>query len=425
MTILILHQFPLAPFPYPTWLRESGRDLVLLGSRHRIEYAGESVPTRVPGYRHVEFLGTGDSSTRADRAVALTESFGVTGVVALHEADLQLAAELRLALDAPGMLPADVWPFRDKLEMKRRAAAAGIEVAAHAVVTTADDVRRFAALHGLPLVIKDRSGYSSIGLHILRTRYELEGYLTGQLPDGVRADEDVLMESFVPGRMCHVDGLVVNGHVALSWPSQYQYSLASFAEDRAPRIDVTLDREDPLTERLQRFTDQLLGALGPADASYAFHVEVFLTEDDRLVLCEVACRPGGARVRDIQQLLFGVNTAEYATRLQAGLPVAGLAGPELPQPKGMAGQVVLMRRPGVVRQVPEAPRQGWVRAFDVVARPGQVLGPPTYSSDFVMSAVVSAPDRATCERRLRALGEQFAAGLRMTPLPGQRLEASG
>ncbi|MGW1637631.1 ATP-binding protein [Streptomyces lavendulae] len=413
MTALVLHRFPLEPFPYDRWLDGLDGGVVLIAARDRIEGGGERVPDGPGGYRRLEVLDSFDDEERLDElARDLAHAYEVTHVIAFHEADLLRAARLREKFGLPGQLPDGVLPFRDKVVMKERLRAAGVEVAPYALPATADGARAFAAEHGLPLVFKTRDGFGSVGLRIVRTAGELEEHLAGAYPPGAGPRTDLLVEAYVPGRMCHVDGVVVGGRTVMAWPSQYQYDLSSFQADPGARVDLTLDPSDPLTPRLLALAEEALAALGgPAD--HAFHAEVFHTPDDRLVVCEVAARPAGARIRDVLEAVFEVHPVELAARAHTGLPLPALAklpaGPEggRLRPVRMAGQVLMMKRPGTVRAIPVIPEEPWVRFYGVFAEPGEVLAEAALSSDFLAAAVLSAPTRQECERRLRALGGRF------------------
>ncbi len=413
MSVLILHRNPLEPFPYDRWLSDYQGDIVMLAARDKFEPFGETVPTGNLGYSHLEVIDDfDDDALVCGRAEKLAAEFNVRYLVAHNEADVIRTARLRERLGLPGARPEDVQPFRDKALMKHRLREAGVEVARYTVPHTAEDALEFADRHGFPVVVKDRAGFNAIGLRILRDLDALAGHVA-QAYAGLSRD-DLLLESYVPGRMCHVDGLVVDGRTVLAWPSQYQYDLASYGVDPGARIDLTLDRDDPLTERLLALSEKVLGALhlpGGRLREHAFHAEIFHTPDDRLVLCEIACRPGGAKVREVFDALFGFNLGEYTTRAQVGLPLPVLE-PTMrdgtrPTPSQMAGQVLMMKRPGYVKTVPAPPEEPWVKYFWRYAEPGQVIPPASGSSDFLSAAVASAPTRVECERRLRALGGRF------------------
>lgn len=414
--VLVLHHHPLDPFPYHRWLADHPGKVVVLAAADVLARAGEQDPPRRQGPVRTHLVDTlnGPDEPVLERARALVREHGLTRVVTHYEDDMERAARLRAEFGMPGGHPADVVPFRDKLLMKHRVRAAGVEVAPHTLPRSAADGMAFAQRHGFPVVAKDRSGSGSEGLRILRDRAELGEHLaasTDRLTRGV-----LLLEAFVPGRMCHVDGMVVGGRTVLAWPSQYQYDLASFGSDQGARIDLTLDPDDPLTPRLLDLTERVLGALRPRGSrmgEHAFHAEIFHTPDDRLVLCEIAARAGGARVRDVLHTVFGVNHTEYTTRAEVGLPLpllaSTLAGGPLPVPRSMSGQVLMMKRPGLVRAVPVPPAEDWLADLAVHARVGDVVPPADCSSDFLLTGVGRGPTRAETERRLRELGARFVA----------------
>jgi hypothetical protein len=434
MSVLVLHRNPFAAFPYRRWLDGDapgigdptpyGGDIVVLAARDKIELAGEDMPGDADhDFTHLELFDTLDDEAVPARAFALAEKYRITHVIAHHEADIALAARLRERLGLDGAWSADITPFRDKALMKGLARRAGIEVAPHIVPGTAGQARDFAERHGFPVVLKHRSGYNSIGLSVIADRDELERRLASAYRDGAR--DDLLIEAYVPGRMCHVDGLVVDGRTVAAWPSQYQYELASFGADPGPRVDLTLDVDDPLTPRLLALVEQTLAALKPEDGrlrTHAFHAEVFHTPDDRLVLCEIAGRSGGAKIREVFETLFGIQLAVQVTRAEAGLTlpvVEGVTGDGVPpRPRCMSGQVLTMKRPGLVRSLPATPEEEWVKGFWLFAEEGQVIAPASGSADFLTAAVGSAPTRVECERRLRALGDRIIAATEIVPPPG-------
>ncbi len=409
MTVLVLHRGSLAASPYDRWAE--GHGVVLLASREQLDHLGEDLPET--GYLHAEAVEGYDLAGRVEaRALALAREHRVTHVIATQERDLERAAQLREVLGLPGQRLESVAAFRDKARTKAILAGAGIAVAPWVEIECAVDVIAFARDHGYPIVVKPRDGGGSVGLHIIRTEAELDTYLTtgfdlydGHLPN-------LIVETYVEGPMCHIDGLVVGGEIVYAWPSQYLYALVTYKDDRGGRMDVTLDPGDPLSGRLVDFAEQVLDALpGPDD--FTFHAEVFHGTGDRLVLCEIACRTGGAAQREIQQALFGIEPTEAWVRAQLGLPVP--TGTGRLRPATMTGQLVLLRRPGLVRAVPGEPPFPWVESARVFVRPGEVMEAPTFSGDFLAAFVVSAPTREESEVRMRRLQEWFLDGLSVEP----------
>ncbi|WP_205789447.1 hypothetical protein [Micromonospora sp. HM134] len=104
MSVLILHRNPLEPFPYRDWLADHDQPAVVLAARDKIESFGEQVPTDTLGLAHLEVLDHYDRDVAA-RATALAARHRPRHVVALHEADLELAADLRARWGLPGPGP--------------------------------------------------------------------------------------------------------------------------------------------------------------------------------------------------------------------------------------------------------------------------------------------------------------------------------
>ena len=69
------------------------------------------------------------------------------------------------------------------------------------------------------------------------------------------------------------------------------------------------------------------------------------------------------------------------------------------------------KRPGTVHVLPGPPPFSWVVKATVVVRAGQVLPAAGYTSDALAFFVVTAPDRAQTERRLRQVETWFLSEL--------------
>lgn len=407
MTTLVLHRGSLRANPYEWWLRDHGEKIVLLASAEQLAVFGEELPTGAP-YLYTEAVADYDTGVRvAERAAELIEEFGITDVVACQEFDIERSAVLRERYGLPGQRPDSARVYRDKWEMKLAARRAGIPVADHTLLRSAEDLGWFADRHGLPVVVKPRRGALSVGVAVLRTREEIAAWpATVELvaPDG---EPQWLAEAFVEGSMCHIDGTVLDGRIATMWPSQYQYALADF-RDRKGRVDIALDTTDPLARRLVAFGERVLAAFGGPE-HHAFHIEVFHTSDGELVLCEAASRAGGAGVRDVHQVLFGFDPMEYPVRRQLGLPTGAR---ERRDPQRLAGQLLFTKRPGVLRALPDPTTlPAGVVKYTACAEVGQTVQDASHSGDFLAAFVVTGADRAETEARIRDAETWFRAGL--------------
>jgi hypothetical protein len=408
MSILILNRGPLALRPYHEWFADYPDSLLLLASRADLERLGERLPTPADGYLHAEAVADYESGGPVrERARQLAREHRIEHVIACQEKDLECAGALRDEFGLPGQGYESALVFRDKLVMKRHATAAGIPVAEHATVETAADVRAFAAAHGLPVVIKPRDGFSSVGLRILRSAAELEAYVAADFARELGSPPNLLVEAYVDGEMYHIDGMVLDGSIVVAQPSHYLYQLGSFEGDHSPRVDVALDADDPVGLRLVAFVERVIGAF-PTPEHTTFHA---------LVLCEIASRNGGALIKVVLETMYGVNFPVAWPRASVGLPVPLPRDGRRLVPDGTAGQLLLLRRPGIVRAIPETLPFPWLRRYDRYVEPGQRSGPATSSGDFMVAMVAAAPDRVTCEQRLREAAAWFEEALDIAPLP--------
>lgn len=232
------------------------------------------------------------------------------GLVALKEDDLVLGATLRVAWDLPGPRPGDVEQFRDKGEMCRRVAAAGVDVPALADARTVADVLAHGEAHGWPVVLKPRAGSSSAG--VVR--------VTG--PDdvlGLRLDDDLLVQQHVDDPIYHVDGVFDGARVRLLRASRYLNDclafrggsvLGSVEEDRRHVVDA-----------VHAAAEAALAAL--TDRPTVFHLELFVDPaTGRCRFLEVGARVGGAEVPLVWREVHGVDLMAVAVDLQLGRPCA-------------------------------------------------------------------------------------------------------
>ncbi len=400
--ILILNKRSLRGYPYHEWLRDDPRPKVLLTARQIHEEYREDLAEWEPFYAHIEQFDAYNVNGDIElRALELHERFGFERILANFEFDLPRAARLREQLGLPGQSVASAHAFRDKVAMKDLCRARGLAVGEYRRARTATDILEFVAAHGYPVVVKPANGGASLDTHVLRGDADLRALLARGLVPRFDFVPNLIVERFVPGEMYHVDGLVVDGEIALLWPSRYINNTLSFKDDVALG-SLTLDAGTPLTERLRGFSRAVLAAL-PTPPTTTFHAEVFHTPDDELVLCEIASRTGGAKVAAALELAFGVDINEAWYRALCGLPVRR----PVPLPDGAAGWHLIFPRAGVLRAAPaECPLPGVVD-YALLAQPGQRLGAAYHSTDTLASFVLKGSGADEVRDRIAAAERWF------------------
>ncbi|MDX3630112.1 ATP-grasp domain-containing protein [Streptomyces europaeiscabiei] len=383
--IVVLNRVPAILTPLGDWLAEVAEDVALITSAEAaVGYRG-TFPTMV----EIEDYSTGAGTQEA--LELLCQANDVTQIVHVTEEDVLRAAQARDLFGIPGQSLAEALPFRDKLVMKQRVAAAGLRTPGFCAPRDLDEAHAFAAEFGWPVVVKPRLGYASSGVQLIRS----EKQLTDEIAQ--REFSDILMEEYIPGLVYHVDGEAEFGELRYSCPSQYINDCLSF-HDSAPLGSVQLEPSNPVAARLNAYTREVLAAMPPGDRS-PFHLEVMLHEaDGQLYFCEIASRLGGAHVPQALTYRTGVNPAESWIRYQAGLAVPGNGSIELS--KELYGWVLIPPKRGTLLaiDVPDLPTH--IQEFNVRAAAPQDFTGASASTDAVLSFVAKGETSELLERRL-------------------------
>ncbi len=196
---------------------------------------------------------------------------------------------------------------QDKLAMRRKLSEMGAPVPAFAEVTWAEDVVRFGAEHGWPVVLKAvRGGYDGRGVWITDDSDEAEAIVTEQLDKGV-----TLMVEQAIDFTRELSAMVARSPFGqgASWPvveTVQRSGQCAVVLAPAPQLSAELAVE---AEQLALRVASELGVVG------AMAVELFETTDGTLVVNELAMRPhnSGHWTQD------GARTSQFEQHLRAVL----------------------------------------------------------------------------------------------------------
>jgi len=183
--------------------------------------------------------------------------------------------------------------FRDKAQMKSVLRAAGVPCARHRLVTSAADVREFAADVGFPIVVKPPAGAGAKSTFRLDRADDLRTWLQTAPPS---AGQVALMEEFLTGDEGSYDSVMVDGKVV--WHSISDYRPTPLEVLRNPWIQwvVHMRREidGPEYAGIREMAPVALRTLGLQTG--LTHLEWFRRPDGSVAFSEVAVRPPGAQI---------------------------------------------------------------------------------------------------------------------------------
>lgn len=235
-------------------------------------------------------------------------------VVALDDFDVEKAALIRETFRIDGMGQTTARYFRDKLAMRKRAAAAGIRVPAFSSLFHDETITNFLQTTESPWLIKPRSEASTTGI---RKVYSLDEAWSVVHSLGDHRHQ-YLIEEFKPGRVYHVDALSVEGRAVFSRVSQYLATPMEVAHGGGVFRTGTLPDDSPEVAALRQLNNQVLDAFGMRySASHSEYIRG--DHDGELYFLETASRVGGAHIAEMVEAASGVNLWREWAKLETAV----------------------------------------------------------------------------------------------------------
>ncbi|MFP4731379.1 ATP-grasp domain-containing protein [Pasteurella multocida] len=290
---------------------------------------------------------------QAVESIACKQKISCSDVIfiAKDEESLDVAARLREINGARGTKPADILPFINKLVMKERVSLAGIPIPGYlafdpgAYKRSAESWLNFLEEKlTYPLFTKQIDSAGSKDARKIHSRSELMQWCSEHAEcDNYEIDE------FIEGELFHVDTLISQGEVLLTFVSRYNRPNAEALLGLS--LGSTLMSENMSDyAALKEFNRDVLNSLTPLPDG-AFHHEIFKRPNGQLVFLEIAARSAGAFIPKMLEKAYGLNIEELHFMAQLGEVPPRLSS----QFQQYAAWLFFPPRPGVIEQcsVPE------------------------------------------------------------------------
>ncbi|AVT38630.1 ATP-grasp domain-containing protein [Plantactinospora sp. BB1] len=324
-----------------------------------------------PG-ENVRVLGMRDEAPAEEwvrTAAAIHECDPFDGIGAFAEGDQDKAAAIAAKLGLRFHAVRTVESVYDKLRMRERLAAAGVETVPAVAVESADDVRAFARQVGYPVIVKPRTGTGSAGVVAVRAEPDVAEAVDWAVGTGVHGNRLVMAEPLLTGRELTVEAFSEDGVHRLVGTTQKSRSPRHYV-DVGHWMPATLrtDETDLVWSHVARMLDALEIGYGPT------HTELILTgAGPRVVETHIRC--AGDHLPLLAQDVRGVDLYELTARQVAGERVLPVLDQQLANP-ATGGAAVWYAAPAArgvlvsVDNLAEAQALEGVRAIEVLVPQG-------------------------------------------------------
>ncbi|MDO5654894.1 MAG: ATPase [Flavobacteriaceae bacterium] len=235
-------------------------------------------------------------------------------VVALDDFDVEKAAKVREIFRIPGMGQTTHRYFRDKLAMRSKAEAEGIQCPTFTSIFNNEIINTFIESVEAPWVLKPRSEASATGIKKFDNANDLWKCIHAL------GDErhNYLLEQFRPGDVYHVDSLVYKGEIHFACASRYLNPPLSVSHGGGVFMSTTLDPNEKETQDLLHFNNELLQKFGLQNG--ATHSEFIKDkETGNWYFLETASRVGGAYISNMVEHATGINLWKEWARIEFAL----------------------------------------------------------------------------------------------------------
>jgi len=240
-------------------------------------------------------------------------------IVCADEMNLLNAGKLRREFGIVGMIDNDIFPFRDKIEMKRRLDLRGIRVPKYQridkslIIPSQSHYNLLVGEFGGAFIVKPIDCFGSYRVYPIHSFEDYLGFCS-ELPEN---PYELEVEEFIVGDAYHVDTIRQNGQTVFS--AVYQYSCPNFDVTVGKNLSsIQLTWDDELCQRLKDFSDCALDVLGARDQMA--HMELFVRHGE-IVFIEVGARPPGGPIVSIAKLDFGFSYMDWQFTLDTGIDV--------------------------------------------------------------------------------------------------------
>lgn len=211
------------------------------------------------------------------------------------EAHMLPTAKVREACSIPGTTSKTAFLCRDKPAMKIALREAGIPCAQSIRAHSLEDISKFIARVGFPVVIKPIDAAGAAGTYKVD---QVDCLASAAAGAGLGQGKSVAIEEFVEGHEGFFDTITIQGKVHHEFVSHYYPNVLDGMRHRwiSPQVVTTNRLLEPGYQEIREMANRVHQALGIGTS--ATHIEWFYGPKG-LKISEIGCRPPGVGMWDV------------------------------------------------------------------------------------------------------------------------------
>lgn len=397
MKILILCHHSLVDEPYHDWINpDESMQLYLFIDKQAYAASHEILMQHSREYAEIRVFSDWSGDARIEtEAINLVRNERIDSVVALGELDIIRAAKIRQLLGIEGQKVQSALAFRNKVLMKRILRSHGIPVPNFRYIEQPIDLVDFIEKNGLPVFLKPVFGAGSVGSVVIRTRSDLDKVLCEHFKPRVQYGtfpSDMEVEEYIHGDLYHVDGLYASNRLLHIVSSKYlsQHLDLKSVQQVGYWGSVSIPDRSHVAQCLKAYVKKVLTALPTPDLT-AFHSEIFYTDDSKVLLCEIACRPPGGKLSEAFRQRTGVSLPQVSCLHQCGLAYKHLLDSRI-LPNEYIASILILTKQGILKKYPTNCPFPFVLSHELIGSQGLVYSAPMDSCDELAHFCLSGSD---------------------------------
>ncbi len=292
---------------------------------------------------------------------------------------------------------------RDKVKMKEKLQSLDIPVSDFQPIENYNDIVKFAETHKFPLILKRRSGFSSIDTYKLNSLRDLP---IKDIPSG-----KFMVEKFNDGREWIIDGLIQDNKLLKTFVSYVPTSpLVAMTEQKLrghiAHPNVPFDFNFNPDELIQKIVTGLNLRNG------YIHLECFVGKDGLSTVGELGWRTAGHRIIDNHSYALGFNVHDILLDIVSGKPVKI---PSVPKSNIFVGNTFLPKKSGIITDMMSSEQisaQDGVFKTELFKKVGQNCKVERKSSETAGYAFIKGNNIVDVENKMQKLFDNFYQNLK-------------